>query len=332
MLATVRKIVYPTRNSLALLRDRFGCDVTILPDAVAVLAWSPADGWAASPLRNAVHHDRLGSLVGFLDGIGGRLGSEPWWVLVCLDDGWREGTRPDQAATWASARRPAGGLAQGSMLTHLSVKRPRVLCFGRLVGDSSAELIPEPHWLYSRYYARTRLQLPFEDRRWGRKAMTAVYAGGRNGRSESFLDRSLELGPREHLSRLVAIQRLDVTVALGGGLSRRAQLRHRWVLDIDGFARTWDAWAWKQRSRSVVLSQTSVWESYFTQRFEPWRHYVPISNDLSDLCSVLTWCRDNDAEAYAIALRGRRLAREVYSPKAVRDDTCRVLECMAFDQ
>ena len=102
-------------------------------------------------------------------------------------------------------------------------------------------------------------------------------------------------------------------------------MTYRWILDVDGFARTWDAWAWKMASGSVVLSPASPWESTFTREFAPWEHYVPLANDFSDLAARLAWCREHDDECRRIAQAARARAIEVYEPASVAADLARRL-------
>ena len=110
-------------------------------------------------------------------------------------------------------------------------------------------------------------------------------------------------------------------VDLSRYVSRRVQLRNRYLLDLNGAVRTWDAWAWKLLSGSVVLSPASHWETRFTRAFEPWAHYVPLEPDLSDLKQRIDWCLANDDECRQIAERSKRMARAVFDVRAAEQDT-----------
>ncbi len=279
------------------LRQRFGCPVEALAPGVVVVAREPHGGiWSASsaaPL-SPVLSGRLATLLGYVEQLGGRLRAEPWWAAISLDDAWL----------------PAGGDGSG---------RP-VLAFGRRVGDASTALLPDPHYVYSLGYLKTRVLLGVEDRAWSRKAPSAIYCGGRHGHELL----------RERLARLAPQMSAPVEVHLGGRVSRAQQLRHQMVVDVDGFARTWDAWAWKTRSRSAVLSQESVWESFFSVRFEPWQHFVPLANDLLDTEDKVLWCLANDSELHRIAERASAQARQVYHWADVMRRTREVLEQVVF--
>ncbi|AAS18093.1 tyrosine kinase [Singapore grouper iridovirus] len=51
-------------------------------------------------------------------------------------------------------------------------------------------------------------------------------------------------------------------------------------------------------------------ELWFYNLLVPWVHYVPVKGDLSDLATVIQWCRDNNQKCSAIATAGTILARE----------------------
>ncbi len=154
-------------------------------------------------------------------------------------------------------------------------------CFGAHIGDPSAVLWPDPHYLVRQHYAPLFADVVANDTPWEERHQRGV------------------------------------DVHLGRGVAMAEQLRYRYLLDVDGFTRTWDAWAWKMMSGSVVLSPALPWESYFSRQFEPWEHFVPVANDFSDLGRRLEWCREHDAECREIAERARRHAVVVYAPETV---------------
>lgn len=56
---------------------------------------------------------------------------------------------------------------------------------------------------------------------------------------------------------------------------------------------------------------------FYDAELEPWVHYVPIKEDLSDLEEKVLWARAHDAEVRAVAERGTRFARERLSMQDV---------------
>ena len=51
---------------------------------------------------------------------------------------------------------------------------------------------------------------------------------------------------------------------------------------------------------ALVMKQDSVYYEHFYKDMVPYRHYIPIKNDLSDLLDRLQWARDNDKEVCAV--------------------------------
>ena len=278
-----------------------GPDAAELPDTLIVLASTPSSAGPAwlidrAPVGREV--PRLAALLGHLarlQRIAGDL--SPWWTLVCLRDGWRE----------------EGSAEREDSRQELRWNQPdAVLCFGRRLDDASAVLVAEPHFFIYGKYRRLRTKVRLSGLPWAWRRRSAIYAGGDHGRT-IVLPGGGSGTPRRLLAQVVAEQGLPVKVALGERISVPEQLLHRVLLDVDGHVRTWEAWAWKMLSGSVVVSQSSPWQTRFTAEFEPGVHYLPSREDFQDLEAVLRWCRGHWSEAREIALRARRRAGEVYS-------------------
>lgn len=82
---------------------------------------------------------------------------------------------------------------------------------------------------------------------------------------------------------------------------------HRFILDIDGNANSWN-FMQKLRLGCCVLRVESEWRQWFSDRLIAWEHYVPVARDLSDLLDRAEWCFANPGECSAIAERGRQFA------------------------
>ena len=64
---------------------------------------------------------------------------------------------------------------------------------------------------------------------------------------------------------------------------------------------------------SVVLIVQTKFSLWFEPALVPWKHYIPIREDLSNLTDVVVWCRANDAKARKIALQGQEFAKEWFT-------------------
>ena len=304
-------------------RARFDCDVAGIPSNLALVGHSAATG------RWSVHVDESelvdGRLVPFLDfwhrHLHRLVDGRTFWFLYCHWDGWREGTAYSSDYRWIDVPAGIGDLREWKGrpgdTPRFSTTHPWVLCFSAHAGDPTAVLFPDAHYLYWRYYRSFRTR-QFFGRPTRVKRRRAVYAGGDHGPPWN-----LEEGApsaRRLLLETVQRERLNVDVFLSTPVTRRQQVAYRYLIDVEGWVHTWDAWAWKLASTSLLLAVDTVWESYFSRLFEPWQHFVPVAADLSDLGERLAWCDAHDAECRAIVGRARRRVARVYNPKWVARD------------
>jgi len=312
---------------------RFACRINSLPQNVCLIGWDDAEGsvycapLSFSGIRGThasflFHHRRNETLLKLIvNEVVRPLKLGTIWFAYCFYDGWRERnlfstdyrfvTPPDLSAEPEWRGEPGD-------IPILSPDRHWIGCLGAHRGDPSALLLPDSHYLADRYVPMfaevAAASLP-----WRERQARAVFAAGDHGESRNLAQPlpDATIHPRRLFKQTVQREGLAVDVYLGERLDRAAQMRYRYIADVDGFARTWDAWAWKMMSGSVVLAVDSIWDSFFSQCFTPWQHYVPVANDCSDLAARLDWCRDNDAECQAIATRARERATVVYNDSFV---------------
>lgn len=318
---------------LADFQARFHCTINTLPQNVCVVGWSQSERrWYVAP-RNfsgmrATHasylfHNRNNEkLLAFLvKAVVEPLRLPQLWFPYCFYDGWRERNmfateyRFVDPGDLTNALEWHGAPGEIPMLCR---DRHWLGCFGAHLGDPSAVLLPDLHYLVDGYRGMFD-EVDAARTPWRGKKDRGVFAAGNHGEPRNL--RIPTSDPSMHPRRLFAetVQRdnLDFDVFLGQRCSRSEQIAYRYIADVDGFARTWDAWAWKMMSGCTVLAVESIWESFFSTAFVPWQHYVPVANDCSDLGTKLAWCRANERECEAIADRARSHAEVVYSAAEV---------------
>ncbi|CAN2387799.1 O-glucosyltransferase 1 [Pristimantis euphronides] len=61
---------------------------------------------------------------------------------------------------------------------------------------------------------------------------------------------------------------------------------------------------------SLVFHVGDDWQEFFYHRLDPWVHYIPVNQDLSDVRELLEFVKVNDEEARKIAERGRQFIGE----------------------
>ncbi|MDD2920175.1 glycosyl transferase family 90 [Rhodoferax sp.] len=310
-------------TSIDQFESEFACKITSLPINVALIGWSAGQQcWKIAPesvFRHPVFQDRAPSTLLFLqNALLARLGSRAFWTLYCFDDGWRERNTYSKNYRWVYPPKQDGKAewrGEPGEIPLLSQKTFRIACYDAHQGDPSALLLPESHYLSRNNYCNMFSDIERHSVAWNAKLGRAIYCGGQHGECANYFPPSVERRehPRAYLESFVKENGLPVEVHLGHNVSQSEQLKYKYILDVDGYVRTWDAWAWKMRSGSVILSQDSVWDSFFTRLFQAWVHYVPVANDFSDLQEKLLWCLEHDSDCRQMAQQADSRAREVYS-------------------
>lgn len=316
--------------TVAEFQRRFDSDVRALPSNLFLIGWSgPERCWYVGGRLEGASAVRVQHLLAFLGpNLPSVFDGRTSWFICCPWDGWRERVAYTDQYRWVDP--PAGGgdfewKGDPGVLPRYSEQRPEVVCFAAHRGDPSAVVVPEAHWLKHGGYRRLFLRTALSDRPRGRKRPSAVYAGSDHGEAVSVIGNRAGASARRLLAQ-EAEGHPNVEVHLGGGVPRREQLAHRLVIDVDGFTRTWDAFAWKLSSRSTLLSHTSTWDTWFTRQFRAGEHFVALANDVSDLRAQVDWCLANEPECAAISRRARAQVRAVYRRSTVVDGLRPVLE------
>jgi capsular polysaccharide transport system ATP-binding protein len=92
-----------------------------------------------------------------------------------------------------------------------------------------------------------------------------------------------------------------------------AILSYRYQIDIDGNTNTWSGLFLKLLSGSPVLKIDSEFgfRQWYYDRLVPFRNFVPVRFDTSDLVEKIEWLRDRPEEAQRIGREGRELALSI---------------------
>ena len=95
----------------------------------------------------------------------------------------------------------------------------------------------------------------------------------------------------------------------------------RGVIDVDGNVNAWGLF-WRLASGSVVFRIHSQYANYYTSQMIPWVHYIPLSNDLSDIkerTRVVTLDGKSSIELELISANAQRLVERIsYAAELLR--------------
>jgi hypothetical protein len=99
---------------------------------------------------------------------------------------------------------------------------------------------------------------------------------------------------------LDTISQRDLDFGLVNHLTPKQQAKYRYIINVNGHVCAFRL-SYEFSSGSVVLLADSEYKLWFSDRIEPFEHYVPVKADLSDLIEKIKWCEDNLEEAQRIA-------------------------------
>jgi hypothetical protein len=160
------------------------------------------------------------------------------------------------------------------------------------------------------------------DTRWKRKKSTGIWRGVWTGLDYDKKDHATKNCLRSARCRLVynyydsklVSARMTSTLARpskidgknlkGNKKSMREMLKYKAIIILEGNDVA-SGLKWALLSNSVVLMQTPRFTSWAMEEFlEPWVHYIPLNEDLTDVEEKIQWMRNNDEKAQTIAKRG----------------------------
>jgi len=83
---------------------------------------------------------------------------------------------------------------------------------------------------------------------------------------------------------------------------------HRYMIDVEGAGYS-GRLKMLLHTKRVVLVQERPWREWFFDDIEPFRHYVPVARDMSDLIERIEWLRANPKMEAEIAAEAQNFAR-----------------------
>jgi hypothetical protein len=92
------------------------------------------------------------------------------------------------------------------------------------------------------------------------------------------------------------------------------QSSYKYIIHVDGHVSAFRL-SYELSMNCVLLIVKSNWECWFSKFLEPYIHYVPIKDDLSDLITQIKWCKNNDDKCQIIA----KNAKEFYNKFLKKD-------------
>jgi hypothetical protein len=85
-------------------------------------------------------------------------------------------------------------------------------------------------------------------------------------------------------------------------------LQYKYQVLVDGNTCAYSRAIWQLFSNCVIFKQESPNIQWYYGALQPYIHYIPVANNLSDLVEKISWAQNHDLEIFRIMLRARDFA------------------------
>lgn len=94
------------------------------------------------------------------------------------------------------------------------------------------------------------------------------------------------------------------SIQLSNSLTLEEQSTYKYIIHVQGHTQAFRL-SIELAMRSVILLVQGKYSLWYESKLEPWVHYIPVSEDLSDLDERIQWCLEHDSECELIAKQAR---------------------------
>ena len=311
---------------------RFQTDLVVLPYNLYAVGLFEGRGFIYNEVYNNYFQIDL-TIQHLLSVAKTREVSQPFYFIVCGDDGYLESHYPavrDQPqrvgeTECVGKQRILMDLGNTYPVFH---KYKYVLGQNVQTGTAYTFAVPDRYYFCLNLYNQYRsyhLGIPFKS-----KKSQIVYASRPRGSHFNFTKRRDIFMPQRDYFYSDAVPKTNIHIP--GEIACQEMIYYKYLLDIDGWGSTWEATAWKLNSGSVILKTASGWNQWFSDKYLPWIHYVPVEDDFSNLQEQFAWCEAHQDECEAMIRRCKKLFQEVYRFSAVVNYVEGVLRQLSVDQ
>mmetsp|Transcript_31010 Transcript_31010/g.45846 ORF Transcript_31010/g.45846 Transcript_31010/m.45846 type:complete len:344 (-) Transcript_31010:84-1115(-) len=120
------------------------------------------------------------------------------------------------------------------------------------------------------------------------------------------------------ISQMVRVKHdLELHGPVKEGIPRLHFGDYKWIANIDGAVAAYRMPIVAALGSTIVKQETKYFEHWYRE-FIPWKHYVPMADDFSDLDEILKWLTTHDTEAQRIGEAGRQFALDNLQPNHVQ--------------
>lgn len=100
-------------------------------------------------------------------------------------------------------------------------------------------------------------------------------------------------------------------------ISQKEKNRYKYILNLDGHVSAYRLGSELAMNSLVMLCDDSPYSLWFKQYLKPWKHYVPIKYDLSNLLKQTEWCIKHQKQCQDIIKNANQLHSKLFSKDAL---------------
>lgn len=119
---------------------------------------------------------------------------------------------------------------------------------------------------------------------------------------------------------------------MGNFVTMQDHPRYRYLLDLDGNCASTPRFPLLLHSNSVILKNMTNSILWFYGTIQPYVHFIPVAEDISDIFTQLEWAKAHDEECRKISENARQLAADVLTEESVYLYFYRLLEAYSNKQ
>ncbi|MBS0625061.1 MAG: hypothetical protein JSS32_03335 [Verrucomicrobia bacterium] len=97
---------------------------------------------------------------------------------------------------------------------------------------------------------------------------------------------------------------------VASSVKKEDHLRYKYLVDVDGNSCSYERYFWLLASNSLVIKQITPQIQWYYGALEPYKHFLPVKEDLSDLVEKIEWAKNHDKEARLMADEATRFTKE----------------------
>lgn len=123
------------------------------------------------------------------------------------------------------------------------------------------------------------------------------------------------------------LQTIDIDslpFGLSNNLTPKQQAGYKYILNLDGHVTAFRL-SLELNMGSVILWAKSDWKIWYSELLIPYKHYVPVKPDLSDLIDQIKWCRNHDDECKEIVYNARSFFNTFIQKNGILDYMQKIL-------